>query len=260
MQRGPVRQRRADAKDSGAVSRLGRLPFTGAVLCLLLAVSGCWLTPVAPPQVNSAAARPPIESEPAPNVTASGFSEYEKAALRVRNIGCGTVSRGSGFAIAEHVFVTNRHVVGGATLLQVSTYDGRDITVNTIGAVIVADLALVWTQETLPATLNLATNNPPAGAEVTAVGYPLGGELTTTRGQVLGYGPDPVKESSLRMLYNDAPIEHGSSGSPLLDSSGKLVGVVYAKTPGGQYVAVPVEILIQVLKDRAKFSNTAGCD
>lgn len=237
----------------------------GAAMLCLLVLSGCGLAPVPPPlQTSAAQTRAPSSSEaapadPAPIIAASGFSAYEQAALRVRNLGCGGVSVGSGFAIAEHVFITNRHVVGGAALLQVSTYDGRDITVNAVGAVVVADLALVWTKESLPAELQLAPSNPPVGAEVTAVGYPLGGELTTTSGHVLRYGRDPLGSSSLQMMYNDAPIEHGSSGSPLVDSSGKLVGVAYAGG-GGQYVAVPVEALNQALKDPSKFSNGAGCD
>ena len=234
------------------------------VLCLL-ALSGCGLTPVPPPPVTSAARTvapaSPIVSPiaPAPIITPSGFSAYERAALRVRNIGCGGVSRGSGFAIADHVFVTNRHVVGGAALLQVSTYDGSNITVNAVGAVIIADLALVWTKDPLPATLQLALSNPPLGAEVTAVGYPLGGELTTTSGKVLRYDRDPLGSSPLQMMYNSAPIEHGSSGSPLVDSSGNLVGVAYAGG-GGQYVAVPVAALTQALRDPSNFSNRAGCD
>lgn len=237
----------------------------GAALLCLLALSGCGLAPVPPPPPTSAvqtlAAAPPVATEdaPVPAVTASGFSAYERAALRVRNLGCGSVSSGSGFAIADHVFVTNHHVVDGAALLQVSTYDGRDITVNAVGAVVVADLALVWTKESLPAQLQVATSNPRVGAELTAVGYPLGGELTTTNGHVLRYGPDPVGLSPLQVMYNDAPIEHGSSGSPLIDSSGKLVGVAYAGNGSGQYYAVPVETLNQVLNDPSKFSNGAGC-
>ncbi|WP_427134937.1 trypsin-like peptidase domain-containing protein [Pseudarthrobacter sp. S9] len=145
-----------------------RVAFAG-VLCLL-ALSGCGVAPVPPPPVTNAAQThapaSPIAAPtaPAPIITLSGFSAYERAALRVRNIGCGGVSSGSGFAIADHVFVTNRHVVGGAALLQVSTYDGRDITVNAVGAVIVADLALVWTKESLPATLQLALSTPPPPA------------------------------------------------------------------------------------------------
>lgn len=201
----------------------------GAAALSLLALTGCWLTPApTPPPTTSAqtqTAAPPIATgdAPVPAVTASGFSPYERAAQRVRNLGCGGVSSGSGFAIADHVFVTNRHVVGGAALLQVSKYDGRDITVNGVGAVVIADLALVSTKEALPATLRPEPLNPPVGAAVTAVGYTLGGELTTTSGHVLKYGPDPLGSSSFQVKYNDAPIEHGSSGSPLVDSSGKLV-------------------------------------
>lgn len=78
----------------------------------------------------------------------------------MRNIGCGGLSSGSGFAVSDNVLVTNRHVVGGAALLRVSTYDGRDISVTAVGAVVVADLALVWTKETLPATIPLAPASP----------------------------------------------------------------------------------------------------
>jgi S1-C subfamily serine protease len=192
-------------------------------------------------------------------VEARGFTDYERAALRVRNVGCGTVSTGSGFAISDNVFVTNRHVVGGAAVLQVSTFDGQDIGIATAGAVVIADLALVWTKEALPATIALATENPDLGENVTAVGFPLGGPLTTTQGKVLGYASDPIGWSTLPMLVNDAPIEHGSSGSPLLDDAGRLVGVAYAG--GSDQYAVPVEVLIHVLNNRDAYSGSAAsCD
>jgi S1-C subfamily serine protease len=169
------------------------------------------------------------------------------------------VSSGSGFAIGDHILVTNRHVIGGAALLQVSTYDGRDIEVNAVGAAVVADLALVWTKEVLPATISLAQSNPPAGTEVSVVGYPLGGQLTTTNGRVLRYGPDPIGWSSFPMIYSDAPVEHGSSGSPVVNDAGLLVGVVYAGGQG-EAVFVPVETLVQVIKDPSKYSNGSKCD
>lgn len=232
---------------------------------VVLSLAGCALAPVPPPsdavqaQSSSGAPAPArMAPAPAPTITVAGFSKYEKAALRVRNIGCG-VSSGSGFAIGDHVFVTNRHVVGGATLLQVSTYDGRDIRVNAVGAVVVADLAFVWTTEALPASIQLAQSNPPAGTQVSVVGYPLGGELTTTNGRVLRYGPDPIGWSALPMIYSDAPIEPGSSGSPVVDAKGLLVGVAYAGG-AGQAIFVPVETLAQVIKDPAKYSNGSKCD
>lgn len=226
-----------------------------------IGLSGCALF-VPPPAAEGPSRYPTVAAQQATTrssakPTLSGFSDYERAALRVRNVGCGGVSSGSGFAISSHVFVTNRHVIGGAAVLQVNTYDGHDIEVKTVGSVAVADLALVWTEEALPASLSLAADDPAVGTNVTAVGFPLGGPLTTTRGKVLSYGPDPVGWSSLPMLVNDAPIEHGSSGSPLINDRGQLVGVVYA-TDGDQF-AVPVSVLREVLNDPSAFSNASAC-
>ena len=234
----------------------------GLLLCTV-GLAGCGLAPVPPPSVVSTR---PAENDPsgttatpvAQPVASTGFTAYERAALRVRNVGCGEVAVGSGFAISDHVFVTNRHVIGGAALLQVSTYDGHDIDVAAAGAVVIADLALVWTKQPLPATIPLATENPVVGANVTAVGFPLGGPLTTTHGKVLKYAPDPVGWSSLPMLVNDAPIEHGSSGSPLINEAGRLVGVAYAGE-GNSYYAVPVEVLHQVLSNPSDYSRSAAC-
>jgi len=237
-----------------------------STLLVCVTVAGCALAPVPPPPTGTpsavpsarpaaGAAAPPVAG---PTVTPAGFSDYERAALRVRNIGCGGVASGSGFAIADHVLITNRHVIGGAAVLQVSTYDGHDIDVVATGAVTFADLALVWTREPLPQTLTLAASNPAVGASVTAIGFPLGGPLTTTHGKVLGYAQDPIGWSSLPMLVNDAPIEHGSSGSPLIDDAGRLVGVVYAGGPS-QY-AVPVEVLKAALANQSASSHTAACD
>ena len=70
---------------------------------------------------------------------------------------------------------------------------------------LVADLAIVWTAEALPTTIQRAQSNPPTGAKISVVGYSLGGELTTTNGRILRYGPDPIGLSLLPMIYSDAP-------------------------------------------------------
>lgn len=244
--------------------RHGMVVAAAAALALA-SLAGCAeLAPVAPPEQPVATVAPVRSSTTldleAGEATLEGFTQLERAALRIRNIGCGGVRTGSGFAIGERVLVTNRHVVAGASTLEVSTFDGRDITVRTSGAATVADLAIVRTQQALPASVPLASANPEVGQTVTAVGYPLGGPLTTTTGEVLGYRSDPVAKSGLPMLMNSAPVEHGSSGSPLVDITGELVGVVYASTGPGRNYAVPIDVLRDVLDKPQSFSDKATCD
>ena len=142
--------------------------------------------------------------------------------------------------------------------LEAEAYDGRDVEVSTAGAAVVADLAIVRTVDRLPVHLRLARHRARVGDRVTAVGYPLGGPLTTTRGSVLGYRTDPLGESSSQALVSDAHVEHGSSGSALVDPAGDVVGVVYA---GGTdtSAAVPVDVLRKVLGDPDASSKPVTC-
>ncbi len=235
-----------------------RVLAAGAAAALLLGACGLTAPPGGTKTVTVAPT--PATSASEPPVQLQDFSNAEMAALRIRNIGCGGVSVGSGFAIGKHLLVTNRHVVGGAAVLQVQTFDGRDIDVTATGATTMADLAIVKTKESLPGSIELAKSNPDVGEDVTAVGYPLGGQLTTTTGHVLDYGFDPVGWSSLPMLINDAPIEHGSSGSPLLNPDGQLVGVVYATSEDERRYAVPVEVLNEAIASPDCFNASAACN
>ena len=65
------------------------------------------------------------------NLSPDGFDAAQRMAVRIRNVGCGSVSTGSGFAIDAQTLITNRHVVDQSAELQLSTYDGRDIAATT---------------------------------------------------------------------------------------------------------------------------------
>ena len=103
---------------------------------------------------------PAIAPVPAPsssgNLSPDGFDTAQRIAVRIRNIGCGALSTGSGFAIDDHTVITNRHVVADTSTLQVSTYDGRDLTADQASTAGLADLAIVRTTDTLPAAPELA--------------------------------------------------------------------------------------------------------
>ena len=105
--------------------------------------------------------------------------------MRVRNRSCDGVATGSGFAVGPRRLVTNRHVVEGAEELQLDTWDGRSVSVAVHRVAYLHDLALIATLEPLPRVALLAADDPEPGARVTAVGFPLGGPLTQTRGKVV---------------------------------------------------------------------------
>jgi S1-C subfamily serine protease len=179
--------------------------------------------------------------------------------VRIRNIGCGELSTGTGFAIDDHTLVTNRHVVSGLATLQVATYDGRDIAVADAASATVADLAIVHTKDALPAIATLAETDPQTGDHVTIVGYPSGGPLTLSDGIILGTQDDPLQTSLGQVLVSDALVQPGSSGSPVLDDAGLVVGVVYAKSEDNRTYIVPISTLQSMLADPKEFTTLKAC-
>jgi S1-C subfamily serine protease len=157
--------------------------------------------------------------------------------------------------------VTNRHVVAGADTLQVSTYDGQDLLVETAGAAVVADLAVVHTRSALPAAVTLAAADPEVGDPVEVVGFPGGGRLTSSTGRILGFDVDPLDANAGEVIVTDAEAEPGSSGSPMYDASGQVVGVVYAAAEdGSRSLAIPVSTLRPLLDDPAAAGDVPPCE
>lgn len=193
------------------------------------------------------------------NLSPDGFDAVERLAVRIRNVGCSSLSTGSGFAIDPTTLITNKHVVADSAELELSTYDGRDVAASAASTAGIADLAIVRTAEELPTFAELALRDPVPGDAVTVVGYPQGGALTLTTGSVIGSTTDPLNENLGEVLVTDAPVEPGSSGSAVLDEDGLVVGVVYAKNASGQSFIVPVSTLRDLLADETAFTPTTAC-
>lgn len=233
------------------------------VLLPALALAGCGVLPAMPPTAaptdlvpSSVPAATPSSSG---NLSPDGFDAAQRMAVRIRNVGCNSLSTGSGFAIDETTLITNRHVVADSADLQLSTYDGRDVAVTASSTAALADLAVVRTADALPSAPGLAEADPNPGDTVTVVGYPQGGALTVTTGQVIGSTTDPLNENLGQVLVTNAEVEPGSSGSAVLDSEGRVVGVVYAKNSTGQSFVVPVSTLRQLLADESSFTASTSC-
>ena len=234
-----------------------------APLAVVLLLAGCAALPSLPPAVPTGVVP---TAQPTPTISAGGtqlspdgFDTVRRMAVRIRNVGCGAVSTGSGFALTADTLVTNKHVVADSAQLAVSTYDGHDVDVTAASTAALADLALVRTAEPLPAFPRLATADPVQGDPVTIVGYPLGGQLTVTDGRVVGTTIDPLNSNLGRVLVTDAPVEPGSSGSAALDAHGQVIGVVYAKNDTGYSFLVPVSTLRSMLGNTSAFAPAPTC-
>lgn len=158
---------------------------------------------------------------------------------------------GTGFLVEGGWIVTNAHVVGGADRAALWPIDSREALPLPLEGVVsrVTDLALIHLPDSAPSalrTLALAADDLPAvGDTVYAVGNPQGFEGTFSDGKVSGLRRDGDET----FIQITAPISPGSSGGPLLDENGKVVGIVTATWTGGQNLnfAVPVRALRELL-------------
>jgi putative serine protease PepD len=147
---------------------------------------------------------------------------------------------GSGFLIdREGRIVTNNHVVAGAadgTRIRVVFSDGRRVNAVLVGRSPSYDIAVIKTSgvgSVQPLELG-DSNEVQVGEPVLAVGSPLGLAGTVTEGIVSARNrPVVVTETSdadapsayINALQTDAPINPGSSGGPLVDAAGRVIGV-----------------------------------
>ncbi|HEU0302029.1 MAG TPA: S1C family serine protease [Longimicrobium sp.] len=170
------------------------------------------------------------------------------------------ISTGSGFALPDGRIVTNAHVVRGAANVEVFNAQG-----SLVGAVQHAealsnsvDIAILPRVEGVPG-LVLAAEEPAVGTRIAAVGAPIGLSNTVSDGIV-----SSIREiEGQRLIQITAPISAGSSGGPVVDGEGRVVGVSVASMRGGQNLnfAVPVanvRVLAASAPGQIAFSTARG--
>jgi len=152
---------------------------------------------------------------------------------------------GSGFVIKSDGFIlTNNHVVSSAAAtgsIRVEFSDGSQLPATIVGRDASYDLAVVRVKRTGLPVLPLGSSaSVVVGDPVVAVGAPLGLESTVTSGIVSALnrpvtpgGADDAP-AFINAIQTDAAINPGNSGGPLLDMSGRVIGVnsAIARIPG----------------------------
>jgi S1-C subfamily serine protease len=142
------------------------------------------------------------------------------------------LSLGSGFFVADGVIATNAHVIEGA-FSGTAKLIGNNQKIKILGSIVVdrhADLALLRVNSSAPSFALGPAASPTVGDHVYVVGNPLGLEGTFSEGIISGVrsiGTDSI-------LQMTAPISPGSSGGPVMDSTGAVIGVSVATFQDGQ--------------------------
>jgi S1-C subfamily serine protease len=166
----------------------------------------------------------------------------------------GATGAGSGVIIAPDGYVlTNHHVVHGAGRLMATLTDGRALEAVLVGEDVSTDLALIRLGgNTLPAAVLGRSATLRVGQLVVAIGNPLGFQSTVSAGVVSARGRS-FRSRGGRLIENviqtDAALNPGSSGGPLVDSWGRVVGIntaIIAMAQGLGF-AIPIDTATWVI-------------
>lgn len=149
------------------------------------------------------------------------------------------VAVASGFVVTGGRVVTNSHVLEGAARVEIFSSDG-DFLGTTQHAEAVngfTDLAILPRLNQIPGALHLSVTLPEVGEQILAIGAPEGLANTVSDGIVSGFRT----LGGRRLIQVTAPISQGSSGGPIINRSGEVVGVSVALLEHGQNLnfAVP---------------------
>jgi hypothetical protein len=214
-----------------------------AAAALLAMAAGCHATspsPVAAPVASAPRALTPAEI--------AARSRPSIVTMRTGQI------LGTGFVVrADGWIATNLHVIIGGPRLKVTLRDGRELeVVEVLAASPDRDLALVRVEASgLPALALGDSDALRPGDPVVAIGNPMGLEDTVSAG--LLSARRKVDKSGFEMLQVSAPIAPGSSGGPIFNERGEVIGVATKMVQGNQNLAfgVPTRYLAPMIADPA---------
>jgi len=166
---------------------------------------------------------------------------------------------GSGFVIdKDGTILTNAHVVNGATKVTVQFQDKQSVDAKVLGKDESTDLALLQVDpeglKLTPLALG-SSRGVQVGDPAIAIGNPFGLERTLTTGVISAVKRTIQAPNNFQIddaLQTDAPINPGNSGGPLIDATGKVIGINSQIATGGSGSTGSVGIGFAVPIDTAK--------
>ena len=177
-------------------------------------------------------------AQSAPLTTRQIVENSKPAIVRIESAGQSGAGVGTGFIVAaDGRIATNLHVIHGAAEIRVTLLDGTQLPVQQVVAIDPQrDLAIIAirVRQKLP-TLRIGdSDDVSAGDRVIAIGNPLGVfDYTVSDGLISSVRP---LNRATTILQISAPISQGSSGGPLFNDSGEVIGVATAIIGEGQNI------------------------
>ena len=171
-------------------------------------------------------------------VLISFFAAAQSAELVYKNNVNSTVTieteigQGSGFFVGANLIATNYHVVEGAN--EAFCYTNSSAAKYEIEGYVAVDkevdLIILKVKGVNKPAIKMSTSTPTPGQKVYVLGSPKGLEATISEGIVSG-----LRDwDGTKLIQISAPISHGSSGGPVLNANGLLVGIAVGAFEDGQ--------------------------
>ena len=149
------------------------------------------------------------------------------------------IKYGSGFIVKPNgVIVTNLHVIKNSTSIKIKLISEAWFGVTgIIGIDEEMDIAILKVQGKGLSTVKLGDSEKiKVGERVIAIGSPLGLENTVSEGIISSIRFDPDSPQAGKFIQTTVPISPGSSGGPLLNLEGEVIGITTFKIKGGENI------------------------
>jgi len=182
-------------------------------------------------------------------VDSPGINRTAQNVVKVSSIGCGGIVTGSAFPVGKGYVVTNAHVVSGTTSHNIQKADGTSIHATVVFFDPERDVAVLYAPG-FTAT-GVTFGSAQRGTQGAVIGYPGGGleriVPAVVDGTVQAQGRDIYNENLVtrQIFVLQASVRPGNSGGPLVDTQGRVLGMVFATSasdPNQAYALTDDEI------------------
>jgi serine protease Do len=157
------------------------------------------------------------------------------------------VGRGAGIVVAPDQVLTNAHNLPGRGGVHVRFADGRREDGEVVAADLDGDLAVVTVPTGDAPAATWADSGPTLGATVVAFGAPRHGPARATIGFVSATDQafrGPRDRRVHGAVEHTAPVGRGSSGGPIVDGDGRVIGIDTHRRGDGFYLAIPASVAL----------------